>query len=114
MRISDWSSDVCSSDLRLVRNGPNVRDEALLKAVFTEDCVLDFGILLGVHRGWGEIRTLFVEWHPENIEWMRSEERRVGKECVSECRSRWSPYNKKKKQRKDVDNTISHNNTERQ
>src|SRR3546814_11484521 len=27
----------------------------------------------------------------------RSEERRVGKECVSTCRSRWSPYNKKKK-----------------
>src|SRR3546814_18000173 len=27
---------------------------------------------------------------------VRSEERRVGKECVSTCRSRWSPYNKKK------------------
>src|SRR3546814_10979302 len=24
--------------------------------------------------------------------WFRSEERRVGKECVSTCRSRWSPY----------------------
>src|SRR3546814_8804598 len=55
---------------RLVRNGPNARDETLLKAVFTEDCVLDFGILLGIHRGWGEIRALFVEWHPENIGWM--------------------------------------------
>src|SRR3546814_13875053 len=29
----------------------------------------------------------------------RSEERRVGKECVSTCRSRWSPYHKKQKQR---------------
>src|SRR3546814_13476130 len=29
-------------------------------------------------------------------EWIRSEERRVGKECVSTCRSRWSPYHKKK------------------
>src|SRR3546814_12441331 len=29
----------------------------------------------------------------------RSEERRVGKECVSTCRSRWSPYHKKKKKR---------------
>src|SRR3546814_14666206 len=28
--------------------------------------------------------------------WRRSEERRVGKECVSTCRSRWSPYHKKK------------------
>src|SRR3546814_18315131 len=31
--------------------------------------------------------------------WKRSEERRVGKECVSTCRSRWSPYHKKKKNR---------------
>src|SRR3546814_19423084 len=31
----------------------------------------------------------------------RSEERRVGKECVSTCRSRWSPYHKKKKIKKD-------------
>src|SRR3546814_12151102 len=32
-----------------------------------------------------------------NIQRRRSEERRVGKECVSTCRSRWSPYHKKKK-----------------
>src|SRR3546814_2411064 len=31
------------------------------------------------------------------VGWMRSEERRVGKECVSTCRSRWSPYHQKKK-----------------
>src|SRR3546814_13905199 len=30
---------------------------------------------------------------------LRSEERRVGKECVSTCRSRWSPYHKKKKKK---------------
>src|SRR3546814_13873486 len=35
----------------------------------------------------------------------RSEERRVGKECVSTCRSRWAPYNKKKKTKKN--NTIN-------
>src|SRR3546814_17472023 len=29
----------------------------------------------------------------------RSEERRVGKECVSTCRSRWSPYHEKKKRK---------------
>src|SRR3546814_14561061 len=35
----------------------------------------------------------------------RSEERRVGKECVSTCRSRWSPYHsKKKKKRKNTKN----------
>src|SRR3546814_15894834 len=29
---------------------------------------------------------------PQNQPFLRSEERRVGKECVSTCRSRWSPY----------------------
>src|SRR3546814_16951739 len=29
----------------------------------------------------------------------RSEERRVGKECVSQCRSRWSPYHYKKQRK---------------
>src|SRR3546814_14133033 len=36
----------------------------------------------------------------EQFKWMRSEERRVGKECVSTCRSRWSPYHSKKKRNK--------------
>src|SRR3546814_12834264 len=36
---------------------------------------------------------------------IRSEERRVGKECVSTCRSRWSPYHKKKK-RQEEDTTL--------
>src|SRR3546814_15305964 len=35
----------------------------------------------------------------------RSEERRVGKECVSTCRSRWSPYHYKKKTKKDRNST---------
>src|SRR3546814_9524558 len=62
MRISDWSSDVCSSDL---------------------------------HPAWGagsdrrELRTYSPVKPGGNG---RSEERRVGKECVSTCRSRWSPY----------------------
>src|SRR3546814_15048117 len=38
--------------------------------------------------------------------WSRSEERRVGKECVSTCRSRWSPYHKKKN---NTDNTLRTN-----
>src|SRR3546814_13161352 len=36
-----------------------------------------------------------------NSSFQRSEERRVGKECVSTCRSRWSPYHEKKKKRKE-------------
>src|SRR3546814_10803750 len=71
MRISDWSSDVCSSDLRLDLAGP-IRLAA----------PMSFGIkVLGVPL------AAFMKRHPA-----RSEERRVGKECVSTCRSRWSPY----------------------
>src|SRR3546814_2719758 len=68
MRISDWSSDVCSSDLRQARRALR----------------LPAGILLGRHRLDGQGPDFGAE--------PRSEERRVGKECVSTCRSRWSPY----------------------
>src|SRR3546814_17850236 len=48
-----------------------------------------------------------------NIEYahcpLRSEERRVGKECVSTCRSRWSPYHYKKKQVDSIVNLAKHN-----
>src|SRR3546814_3079098 len=69
MRISDWSSDVCSSDL------PPLHAHVDVGAAQTERC-LPAG---GARRG--------AEKHL-----LRSEERRVGKECVSTCRSRWSPY----------------------
>src|SRR3546814_4861616 len=70
MRISDWSSDVCSSDLPPVVARQDARQEARL---------LRLGAI-GVDNG----------SHHREAE--RSEERRVGKECVSPCRSRWSPY----------------------
>src|SRR3546814_10774053 len=78
MRISDWSSDVCSSDLDVV---PGLRGhpEDLLDP---PDPVLqrrDVDVERG--RGVGQ-RAL-----PEQL--ARSEERSVGKECVSTCRSRW-------------------------
>src|SRR3546814_6959317 len=88
MRISDCSSDVCSSDLQCFI--------AILRFVHVEnvdgrqfqgggqfgqggfDCDRGLG---GDHHETLYLRRLF-----------RSEERRVGKECVSTCRSRWSPY----------------------
>src|SRR3546814_1693659 len=81
MRISDWSSDVCSSDLRL-----DVDQQAT-----------DIGKVLVLVLGGVEN----VQDHPDEklarrqipeAKIARSEERRVGKECVSTCRSRWSPY----------------------
>src|SRR3546814_14081033 len=106
MRISDWSSDVCSSDL--VKCSQVLFDgiasaggvplmwktgHSLIKAemkrraaplagemsghIFFEDC---FGYDDGLYAA---LRLLSIL--------QRSEERRVGKECVSTCRSRWSP-----------------------
>src|SRR3546814_10832863 len=70
MRISDWSSDVCSSDLRIhVCSGAG-------QLIGT--------LILGMTA---------MAFHPLPFDFVRrSEERRVGKECVSTCRSRWSPY----------------------
>src|SRR3546814_12388911 len=83
MRISDWSSDVCSSDLR-----PSVPGRALGKNRACD---------LGRHREVSGIGS-HQRYRPDLC--ARSEERRVGKECVSTCRSRWSPYHEKKKNKK--------------
>src|SRR3546814_1434631 len=73
MRISDWSSDVCSSDLRQ-------RLVAILGLV---------GLQRVADPGAG---VVVVDIEQFELVETRSEERRVGKECVSTCRSRWSPY----------------------
>src|SRR3546814_18392587 len=83
MRISDWSSDVCSSDLH--RRGPR-RRHRLFEPVYRGARQLPPPVdRLGGHGPRQPPRRRF-----------RSEERRVGKECVSTCRSRWSPYHLKK------------------
>src|SRR3546814_17053975 len=79
MRISDWSSDVCSSDLALLRRRwrhPPRRHQGWHHRVQPGD------------GGRGHRRAVLTP--------VRSEERRVGKECVSTCRSRWSPYHNTK------------------
>src|SRR3546814_7246894 len=81
MRISDWSSDVCSSDLVAAHTA---RALCLPAAVGAERQVKQ-----GCRGLVGNIpRAEQVQCGAEH----RSEERRVGKECVSTCRSRWSPY----------------------
>src|SRR3546814_12603813 len=152
MRISDWSSDVCSSDLgaryerislRPVRCGLaqrfadrdfqqraiagtfdiSVRDAACRisearrarhhSLLFVIICrqhglsgVIHLDILRLDHDKLRQRRGSWTTPTPERCasssvsracrDW-RSEERSVGKECVSTCRSRWSPYHKKKK-----------------
>src|SRR3546814_13148223 len=92
MRISDWSSDVCSSDLgELKPVAGGVFD-------FTSGRIIGDGIRDGrdpqIVAGRGYDHNFVLD---KGVTGQRSEERRVGKECVSPCRSRWSPYHSKKK-----------------
>src|SRR3546814_7558176 len=82
MRISDWSSDVCSSDLL---SGPGLQPGRP-----GDD--LGPGIEENPAFGRRDQRRAFVVGDADGEGATRSEERRVGKECVSTCRSRWSPY----------------------
>src|SRR3546814_8895605 len=92
MRISDWSSDVCSSDLP-VHPGLHVpfgEGEPHPSPGGMER--LGEGEVLGHLAAHGGVAADRVVGLPRDKDELRSEERRVGKECVSTCRSRWSPY----------------------
>src|SRR3546814_15314893 len=96
MRISDWSSDVCSSDL-----APEVVDQVLRTsdgegghqhvAAIAMGLLQDAGQLLDRVFVAAVVAVAIGGLHEHHVSF-RSEERRVGKECVSTCRSRWSPY----------------------
>src|SRR3546814_14675841 len=96
MRISDWSSDVCSSDLFKSPNTP--KHFKLIRPVFESQMTPHY--LLSISTDFspeGGLDDMSIPALREvvDIVWdeaIRSEERRVGKECVSTCRSRWSPY----------------------
>src|SRR3546814_11166092 len=103
MRISDWSSDVCSSDLFEFGLKADFFDRHLRTnlAAFTYSFdglqstlsqIID-GVAINnfVNAGNAKINGAELEAVILPFE-NRSEERRVGKECVSTCRSRWSPY----------------------
>src|SRR3546814_9447747 len=87
MRISDWSSDVCSSDLSL-----GVRDEAPRRAGRPWQRAVPRASFFPAGRQHGQRWHAPVRAFGETGLGNRSEERRVGKECVSTCRSRWAPY----------------------
>src|SRR3546814_5460540 len=103
MRISDWSSDVCSSDLPLLIDsliewrsllepadfhqiGQQLRSE--LSACLLPDGQPDIEQQMNLMRDMQ--RQVSFQLLAQDLE--RSEERRVGKECVSTCRYRWSPH----------------------
>src|SRR3546814_16915373 len=132
MRISDWSSDVCSSDLTAKRRGfelersvsPARGDDAIGDVRAVEPMMGDrrergIAIRAAVHEGGGaecgfadraaiDEQARFRagididprrQFHEQIVRMLRSEERRVGKACVSTCRSRWSPDHYKKKEK---------------
>src|SRR3546814_11515547 len=104
MRISDWSSDVCSSDLALLALGLTACDPAsqamlagasLVSFVHTDKTVGDHVATWAFDKDCSTLTLANGEGYCRafvSAEEQRSEERRVGKECVSTCRSRWSPY----------------------
>src|SRR3546814_11917074 len=111
MRISDWSSDVCSSDLAARGDwagAVHAYERAVAAAPLHFAYRNDLGYALlqtgAVDRAAFVLRQA-AELAPGNDHIrhnlaLRSEERRVGKECVSTCSSRWSPSHYKKKKRK--------------
>src|SRR3546814_10928690 len=125
MRISDWSSDVCSSDLRFFQQrlgyiNPErpegrvpVDAKANRQAGFGRIAEIEFperrnrvgnqrgmatraGLSRGCYHSTRSIAALELPGAVQNRAnscGSRSEERRVGIECVRTCRSRWAPYN---------------------
>src|SRR3546814_17100635 len=123
MRISDWSSDVCSSDLwglsahtsyefddftikaitayrKTDTSGRGELDQtsaALLSPLTLYEHAQQFSQEIQFSRQTDNYDLIIGGYYFQ--EKLRSEESRVGQECVSMCRSRWSPYHSKKNQR---------------
>src|SRR3546814_15372581 len=128
MRISDWSSDVCSSDLGYIPALAELGPEVELPETYHSDAKAKIEAFHKWIKGrlrempgtvYGRSRYKNIKYDPvadaelsvfqfrriiaqlfwehnttprDDLGGRRSEERRVGKECVSTCRSRWSPY----------------------
>src|SRR3546814_17992944 len=103
MRISDWSSDVCSSDLPVAKaeEGVGFKEELAdaARRARIELALQELHVAVG-RQGFRMALRIGCDRYLERRDFQqpfgqfggRSEERRVGKECVSPCRSRWSPY----------------------
>src|SRR3546814_13493266 len=102
MRISDWSSDVCSSDLVeggqfAIVDGQHRTTAAMLRKQPTVPCQIVQADRAKQAAAYAAVngnvtRTTPTQlFHARMAAGDRSEERRVGKECVSQCRIRWSP-----------------------
>src|SRR3546814_19854897 len=105
MRISDWSSDMCSSDLEFwsrdgveaasIRTQTRMNDRLVyIRSLIPDDSGLEqiepfmapLVAMSAFDLGQGRLSTF------SSYRFLRSAERRVGKECFSTCSSRWVPY----------------------
>src|SRR3546814_17614548 len=95
MRISDWSSDVCSSDLLRLDIHPTMVGPTLHAVTLAASHLNDSSRLATLISALIDSPNIQLDQgHFNNLMHgaaNRSEERRVGKECVSTCRSWWSP-----------------------
>src|SRR3546814_14265338 len=103
MRIIDWSSDVCSSDLAIGQFFQRAKEGRLMSG-HSKAQIWKIVLFVGAWVN-ALVSMIYDSMDIENpvgcrgeaiilryAPMARSEERRVGKECVSTCRSRWSPY----------------------
>src|SRR3546814_19734794 len=113
MRISDWSSDVCSSDLWTPFHAALLVHFFVYGDIKAERRTQFQYYMSAIHRGvpmadaaevFGDMRKLQFAIGAYIVRRSRrSDERRVGKECVSTFRYRWSPYHYKKKEKYNKD-----------
>src|SRR3546814_12377619 len=94
MRISDWSSDVCSSDLSAGEPSTAAGTSYCARRPPSAKTATRSPIRTASSMSWVTITTVLPSsrWSLRN----RTEERRVGKECVRTCRYRWPPYHSPK------------------
>src|SRR3546814_15433457 len=105
MRISDWSSDVCSSDLVTDKIEKKLQETPFLNYVMSYSKPAESTVYVVLRDDtppkqvpdiWYQVRKKVSDIR-QTLPQGRSEERRVGRECVSTCRYRWSTYHKKNK-----------------
>src|SRR3546814_3569413 len=96
MRISDWSSDVCSSDLAdtAIYTTQINQSKRVLPPLISTQLLISLFLCFQPQKYPKVSKAARHNFHAHTFlpQSERSEERRVGKECVSTCRSRWSPY----------------------
>src|SRR3546814_20253244 len=98
MRISDWSSDVCSSDL-CAQCSPFLRAVLVGSSSPRSPYAVSKRLPCDIGPEMAGTSSHQACGSAASSRWNKTEERRGGKECVRTCRSRWAPDHYKKKRK---------------